>query len=200
MAIPDAPALDLWVDGNIVARNLNYKDVVNYTTINSGDRYYRLVPAGQDSSQAILRERITVRSLTKITTVFAGSKDYPGILDTQERFTYSDETKKLADSASVKFINVNMSAGECDLVDVITGNDKTLISSIGSGTLSGYTLIVSGTHTLRVVTTQNSVEVIPPFEYELKFTADPKQGYRYTFVLVGTGSNAELLKLQDDPS
>ncbi len=193
MAIPDAPALDLWVDSVRIAQNLKYKDVLPYTTINSGDRWYRLVPANQDTSKAIFRAKITVRSLTKITTVFAGSAADPGLLDTQERFTYSNESAKLHDSTDVKLINVNMSVGEVDLIDVITGGDVARITKVNSGSLSGYKKINSGSHKFTVVTSTGSIEVIPNFETVLT------TGYRHSYILVGDASSAELLKLQDDP-
>lgn len=198
-AVSDGPAVDIWSDGNKIKENISFKGYTPYLEINAGDRFIRITPTGQDTSKAIFRQRTSFRSFTKMTMVFFGlaANDNVGAVLTQERFTYSDETAKLVDSADVKLINVN--AGEVPIVlvdgttDGISG--KQLIGGpINSGGLSAYVRIAAGTYKFYVGT--SGVEVTNK-SFELKNKT------RYSFILVGsaaTPENSELLTLQDDPN
>ncbi len=197
-AVSDAPAVDIWVDGARVATNVSFKQASSYLTINAGERIIDVTPTGQDTTNSVYRQRTSIRSFMKMTLVFyglAGNANINAML-TQERFTYSDETKKLVDSADVKVINVN--AGEVPAVLVDGTNDGVsgpqLIAATNAGSLSAYKKVKAGTY--KFYLTSSGIEVTNK-QFEIK------TGHRYSFILVGsaaTPENSEVLTLQDDPN
>jgi len=210
-AIPDAPTVDIWVDGARVASNQNYKSVVNYMVLNAGNRFIRITPAGSDTSQAIFRQLTTIRSFTKNTMIFYGFSANADVnaLVTQERFTYSDETKSLKDSAAVKLINVragetvtlNASAADgtpgSTLLGPVLGVGVTPANATDLLLLSSYKKIVADNSDSKFFVMSGATEVIS-FTEMLKYSTN--QGYRYTFILIGATPTPEVLRLQDDPS
>jgi hypothetical protein len=194
-AVPDAPAVDVYVEGEKVASSVTYTGFSNYLEIKSGNRFLRLVPAGGDTSSAVFRRLVSVRSFTKITMAFFNTVDDIMLLATQERFTYADETSKLVDSAAVKLINLN-SGG--DAVRFARKIDETtheaLPPAANAGSLSAYWPVLAEFNEFYLVNAQNPQQRLLPFEAELK-----KPGYRYSILFVGTSLSREVLVLQDEP-
>ena len=188
-AVPDAPAVDIWVDGDKVLSGVPYKAASEYLVVNSGNRFLRLVPAGGDTSSAVFRRMVSVRSLTKMTMAFANSAADPALLITQERFTYADETSKLVDSCDVKLINLS---GTGEALALENTNDEVLIPAVNAGSLSAYTRLMAGSTDFYVVRGNGSRAV--EFSFNLQ-----KPGYRYSFVVVGNAGGLEVLTLQDEP-
>ncbi len=197
-AIPDGPAMDIWVDGEAVVTNVNYMGYSGYLTVNSGNRFLRVVPAGADSSAAIFRQLVSVRSLTKMTIAFANSKDDVSLLITQERFTYADETSMLTDSTDLKLINLSNTGVPYKLQRKVSDQDyEDMIAAIDKNVLTPYLRFSAeqnGFAGFAIATGGNSRVV----EFDHTFQ---KPGYRYTFIIVGPDSQSNLgaIRLQDEP-
>ncbi len=194
-AVPDAPAVDIWVDNEAIATGVSYKNASGYLTVNSGNRFFRVVPAGQDTSNAVFRRLVSVRSLTKMTVAFFNTVSDVMILMTQERFTYSDETSMLVDSCDVKLINLN-SRGEAFGISKSLGEAgyDQIIAPVAAGSLSAYNLIPAQSGEFYASRENGTVDLDSQFQ----FTFD-SPGYRYTFIIVGDSGQLEVLRLQDEP-
>lgn len=200
-AVPAAQPVDIWIDDQKFLPNLAYKAAGSYQLVPSGDRFIRVVPAGLDSSNAIFRRKVSVRSYTKMTVAFYGSGADPLMLLTQERFTYADETSVLKDSADVKLINLNSSGNVFGFYrgpeGAPFGDLEELIEPYGYGELSPYVRLdatAGGPYHVG-----NPVDVIilkdvTGANFNLK-----TPGYRYTIIVTGDGSTKEALVLQDEP-
>lgn len=196
-AVSDAPAVDIWVDDEKVLSGVNYKDNSDYLTINSGNRFLRVVPAGADTAQSVFRRLVSVRSLMKITMAFFQNVDDIELLSTQERFTYADETTSLADSseAALKVINLNFDGIRYGIAKSVEGNNyESLVAPVPAGLLSAYEIIPAQSATCFI--SRENGTVITPSQFDHDFQA----GYRYSFIIVGTGEQEELdvLRLTDD--
>lgn len=192
-AVPDAPAVDIYVDNEKVVSNAGYKAFSGYLKVNSGNRFLRVVPAGADTSSAVFRRLVSVRSLTKMTMAFYNSVADVSLLITQERFTYADETSKLADSSDIKLINLAGTGEALALQKKI--DDQTVeewIPEVNAGSLSAYNRFPAGTVDFYVARSNNSRAA--EFNFELK-----KPGYRYSFIVIGNSGGLEVLTLQDEP-
>lgn len=192
-AVPGAPSVDIYVDGDKVVSSVGYKGFSNYLEIKSGNRFLRLVPAGGDTSSAVFRRQVSVRSFTKITMAFFNIVDDVQLLATQERFTYADETSKLLDSCDVKLININTDGAAVKLAvkEGETGS-RDLIPSVAGGSLSSYRRVFAESNEYYLVNAQNSRVVTFPFEFK-------KPGHRYSVIMIGTSVDRDVLTLQDEP-
>ncbi|MCZ7558210.1 MAG: DUF4397 domain-containing protein [Bacteroidia bacterium] len=192
-ASPDAPSVDVYVDEIKVVSSVGYKGFSNYLEVKSGNRFLRLVPAGGDTSQAVFRRQVSVRSFTKITMAFHGSATDVQLLATQERFTYADETSKLVDSCDVKLININ-SGGDAVKLAVKEGETgaRDIIPSVNMASLSSYRRVLSESNEYYLINANNQRVVTIPFEFK-------KPGYRYSVLFIGTSLSREALVLQDEP-
>jgi hypothetical protein len=191
-AFQDAPAVDIWLDGEKIVSNATYKSVSAYDAkIKAGNRFVRLVPAGSaDTSQAIFRRLVSFRSFMKMTAIFFDNNAEWEFLLTQERFTYADEWSKLADTSSVKLINVNSGLTPIKMVKE-SASGATVVGPVGVFTLSPYTNIINGTYKFFIVTATGDEMK------SLDFTLEPKK--RYSFIVVGSLASPEVLTLVDDP-
>ncbi len=192
-AVPDGPAVDIWVDGKVEAANVSFKGYSGYLTINSGNRFLRVVPAGADSSAAVFRQLVSVRSLTKMTMVFYNSVAEVGLLITQERFTYADETSKLVDSTDVKLINLANTGLPYKLQRKVSDDVYAdMIAPLAAGSLTAYKRLLAEENSFAIATEGNSRVV--EFDYNFQ-----KQGHRYTVVVVGNTGSLGAIQLQDEP-
>lgn len=200
-AVPQAQPVDIWIDNEVFLPNLAYKAVDTYHQVPSGNRFLRVVPAGMDSSNAIYRRSVSMRSLIKMTIAFYGTGGDPQMLITQERFTYADETSMLVDSADVKLINLNSSGNVFGLYQGPEGaplGDLTqLIPNVGYGALTSYIRLDANPGGPFHVA--NPVDIITLKNATGGNLQLQKGGYRYTVIVTGDDGVKEAIALQDEP-
>ena len=192
-AVPDGPAVDIWVDAEKVVSGASYKTASTYLTVNSGNRFLRVVPAGADTSAAKFRRLVSVRSLTKMTMAFFNTIDDPSLLITQERFTYADETSMLADSCDVKLINLANTGITYRLQHKVGDQDYETLMTAATASLSAYNRVPATISDFSVADNTSGARVV-----EVMQTLQTP-GYRYSFVVVGNAGGLECLVLQDEP-
>lgn len=193
-AVPEGPPVDIWVDDEVAAANVNYKSASGYLTVNSGDRFLRLVPAGADTVESVFRRRVSVRSYTKITMAFFGAMEDVALLSTQERFTYADETSELVDSADVKLINLANTATPYKLQREVSENTyEDIVPGVAAFTLSPYVRVLAEANNFAVASASTNARAV---EFAHTFA---KPGYRYTIIVVGNTGAVDVLRLQDEP-
>jgi hypothetical protein len=187
----DNGSMDIWLDSKVYASAIAFKGNTPYITVPSGDHFVRIVPSGQDTAKAVFRQATSFRSLYKMTAVFAGSAAASDIilLTTQERLSYADETTKLVDSADIKLININVGGLPVSLAQ---GASRTeMFAELTSPNLSIYHRFKTGSYDFYLLNAAKA---------DLKnFQMDLVPHYRYTFVVVGTGTDVDVLRLQDEP-
>ncbi|MDH7515994.1 MAG: DUF4397 domain-containing protein [Bacteroidota bacterium] len=193
-AVKDVPAVDIWIDEQKVFSGLAYKANTPYIAdIKAGTRFIRVLPAGNgDTTQAIFRQLVSLRSFMKMTAVFYGPDAMTiGLLITQERFTYADELKPLGDTlSSVKLINVNVSEERLTLNEGSPSGPR-LIGPVAAYSLSPYTMLPVGQRTFYLMTEGGN-----EMKSLVDFNLQPKT--RYSFIAVGDLANPDLLTLIDD--
>jgi len=182
-AVPNAGAMDIYADADKIASNVGYKGYSQYLSVNSGNRFLRLVPAGQDTSNAVFRQLVSVRSLTQITMAFYNAAEDVQLMSTQERFTYADETSMLQDSCDVKVLNLN-SRGEAFGIsyEVSEGNYEVLLNPVDAGSLSAYNRVLAMPQSQNYYAARTGGVVLLDSKFS---SALETPGYRYTFVIFG---------------
>ncbi len=53
-ASPDAPAVDVIIDGAVVATNLNFGDVTDFISVSPDEHQIQVVPSGSDAASAVI--------------------------------------------------------------------------------------------------------------------------------------------------
>ncbi len=213
-AIPGGPAIDISIDGTLIATGKAAKQATSYLKIGSGDHQMVILQSG--TTTQLYSSKITLVSLTQQSFVVYDDAAAPKVLQTIERYTYSDEGKALADSnrAAVKFIHVIKGTGAVQLhVDALNGpailtgplDNNSLPTSNGFayGTPSQYTMppiysLTAGTYNFYPATVAGLEILLPPNFPNNSFQQKVDKGVRYTFVFMGTSVDADVLVLTDD--
>lgn len=177
-------AIDIWIDWQKVASNVDYKSFIDYRDVQSGNRWLKITDAA--TGDTLLTEKTSIRSLTQMTIFF-----YPGQTGTayyiaQEKFTYANEETTISpDSSKVKVINLT-NVPVTFVRDDWTG--PTVIDEVAAGTLTPYRNFITGSFSMFVVSKGSQVASTP---------VTPSAKKRYTYFLMG-GGTPYLLVLSDN--
>jgi len=140
-AIPDAPAVDVFVDGDPVLEGVEFTDVSDYLELEPGEYTFAVAPAGEGRQGAILEQQATLESNTAY-TVAAG-----GRLDSPEVFLFVDQTEAPSgDQARLRAVHLSPDA---PAVDVAADGDV-LVEGLEFGNASDYLDVPAGSYTLEI--------------------------------------------------
>lgn len=117
-ASPDAPAIDVLVDGLMVAENVSFETATEFVPLTPGEHQIQVVPTGEDAAAAVLDESIEVDSEEAYTVAVANR------LNELELVMIQSNTSALEDSSQsrVRLVNLSPDSGEVDLFQ--TGGDQ----------------------------------------------------------------------------
>lgn len=183
---PDAPAFDVFVDGELLAENVAFGETSTYETLTAGEFTVGLAPAGRGAGSIIATLPLTMEDSSSGYSVVAyGEGLLPSLVLVRD-----DLTSTPARSGRVTFVNaysVNESLNLVDLgpnrelnVDATTGaiTDPVLASAVAEGASTEALVLPEGQHTLAIVDQQNNI-VLRLREFEV-----PRETSQ-TMVLVG---------------
>lgn len=140
-ASPDAPAVDVLVNGSAAFTNAAFKGVTNYASLDAGSYSVAVVPAGQTAPQVI-----------SATLPLDAGKDYTvvalGKLANIEPLVLTDNnTLPAAGKAHVRFVHASPDA---PAVDVAVKGGPVIFSNVAFKGVGDYTPVDSGTYNLEV--------------------------------------------------
>jgi hypothetical protein len=146
---PDAPNIDIYVEGERVREGISYGTVTDYRDLPPGTYTVQVVPAGEDPSEAVLEE-----------TVEAGDEDptIDGLLavigevaaeNQPLEALFLDDDNSPVDPGTAR-VRVLHASPDAPAVDVVAGeNGDALFENVGFGE-SGYTEVPEGEYTLDI--------------------------------------------------
>lgn len=163
-ASPDAPAVDIYVDDNLVAENLAFTEATGYLPLQAGTYNVKIYGTGTTASPVIDTD-VEVPSGTRLTIAAIGSMDDLRLLPIPE-----DITPSTAQGAFVRVVHLSPDA---PAVDVTLQNGAVLFQDVEFGEVTNYANIPRGVYTLQirptgstsVVMTISNVEIMPNFYY-----------------------------------
>jgi len=139
---PDAPAVDVIIDGASVAQNIAFGTVTDYFPLPSGDHQVQIVPTGTAASSAVIDEQVSLDGGGAY--IFAAT----GLLKDLKAKTYQVDLDKLdAGKARVRLIHLSPDAGNVDLF--VAGGDK-WFDNVDFPNASDYKDIDAATYDLEV--------------------------------------------------
>ncbi|AXR81718.1 putative lipoprotein [Natrarchaeobaculum sulfurireducens] len=142
---PDAPDIDVYIDGELVREGISYRTVTDYRDLEPATYTIQVVPTGEDSTEAVLEETVEIEegdsTLAAIGEVAAENQPLEALL------LEDDNSPVDPDTARVRVVHVSPDA---PAVDVVAGeNGDTLFENVAFGE-SGYTEVPDGEYTLEI--------------------------------------------------
>ncbi|WP_406686885.1 DUF4397 domain-containing protein [Rossellomorea vietnamensis] len=177
-AVPDAPNVDVYVNGNRVLRDVAFKDVSDYLTLPAGKYHIDVYPAGT-SVTTVISKKVKIDP-GKIYTLAA-----VGTLNKMQLLPYLDEPTVPSGETKVKFIHLSPDAPAVDIA--VKGGDV-IFPDISFKQATDYLGLMPMTVNLeaRVAGSKNSVLSVPNVKLS------PNQAY--TIVAVGLANGTPELE------
>ena len=107
---PDAPAVDIWLDGGVVLSDVPYKTVSDYLELPSGSHRIQITPAGE-TEPVVIDATVEFESdsaYTVAATGFLGDDDLQPLVLVDDRFTTME-------TAKIRFVHTSPDAPAVDI-------------------------------------------------------------------------------------
>jgi hypothetical protein len=141
-ASPDAPPVDVYADGSLIARNLAYKQLTNYVPVMPGEYNIQVFPAGQKQAP-VINSNLVIPPESSITVAASGMLSDISLLPIREAYMPMVDRR----SSYVRFAHLSPNA---PAVDITLPDGTKLFSNIGFRQHSNYISANPGTYTLLV--------------------------------------------------
>ena len=177
-AVPDAPNVDVYVNGNRVLRDVAFKDVSDYLSLPAGKYHIDVYPAGT-SVTTVISKKVKIDP-GKIYTLAA-----VGSLNKMQLLPYIDDPTVPNGETKVKFIHLSPDAPAVDIA--VKGGDV-IFPDVSYKQATDYLGLTPMTVNLeaRVAGSKNSVLSVPNVKL------NPNQAY--TIVAVGLANGSPELE------
>jgi hypothetical protein len=178
-ASPDAPAVDVMVDGARAIANLAYGESVGYVDLPAGSHEVAVVPAGAGPEAAVLAATLDLAADKAYTVMAVGQ-----FANLAPLVLVDERAGPAGDQAWVRFVHTSPDA---PAVDVAVVGGPTLFSNVAFGEASAYLPAPAGTMDLvvRPAGTDTDVLTVPGVTLE--------GGKVYTVAAIGLAGGAPTL-------
>ena len=151
---PDAPAVDILVDGQRAISNLAFKGATEYASLPAGQRDVQVTPAGQNEN-AVIAAQLPVQAGQDATVVAVGRVANIGALPLPD-----DNRAPAAGKAKVRFVHASPDAPN---VDIAVAGGPVLFANVAFRGVAGYSEVDAGTYSLevRAAGSQNVALTVP---------------------------------------
>jgi len=134
-ASPDAPAVDVFVDGNAVLEDVVFGTISDYLELDPGEYRIEVAPAGQGRGAAVIQTTASVSAGTFYTVAAVGR------LDDIEAGIFRDATTRLR---AIHFVP------GAPAVDVAVADGPVLFEGVEFGTVTDYLTVNPGHYDIEV--------------------------------------------------
>jgi hypothetical protein len=174
---PDAPPVDVRLNGTVVLRDVSYSTVGSYATVPAGAARIEVVPAGA-TTPVVIDATVTLAADTVYTvaaTGLVGSSDLRALVLTDDRTT--------GGQAKVRFVHTGPDA---PAVDVAVTGGPVLFANVPFRGSSAYAGVNAGVYDLEVRVAGTSTVALPLPGVRLE------AGRNYTVFAIGLLANRSL--------
>ncbi len=172
-AVPDAPAVDIWMDGSLAIRGLSFGTVSDYAPISAGKHSVMLFPSGmsQPGTEVLSGELEDVKAGQDYTLVATGqlSGVHAMVLDDTTSAPGRDQCK----------VRVVHASPDAPAVDLAVRGGPVLFKNVSFRQATPYKEVKAGMVNLEVRPTGSNNVVMSIPDYTLS------SGSLYTFVALG---------------
>jgi hypothetical protein len=184
-AAPNAPSVDIYANGSLIASDLVYKEYSDYLPVPSGNYNIRVYPAGQMNTP-VINTNIFVPANSVFTIAAIGTLPDISLYPIQE-----PPNGQNSGEACVRFIHLSPNAPN---VDIKLPDGSTVFRNVGYKNISSYVCVPGGSYTFNVTPTGTDDVVLTVPDVPL----DSNNFYSiYAVGLVGETPSLEALMLQE---
>jgi hypothetical protein len=177
-ASPDAPNVDIWVNGSVAVSNLAFKEATDYIALPAGDYDIAVTPTGGTAADAVIEATLTLEGGMDYTVAAVGqvAEIAPLVL----------EDNNAAPAAGKAHIRVVHASPDAPAVDIAVAGGPVLIENLAFPTASDYLPVDAATYNLEVRPTGTDTSALDING----FVAE--SGTVYTIFAVGLVSDGSL--------
>lgn len=180
-ASPDAPAVDIWINGEVAVENLAFGDATEYVSLPGGDYDVAVTPNGGEAGEAVIEATLTLENGKAYTVAAVGE------VAAIEPLVLEDNLAAPADGKA--HVRVVHASPDAPAVDVAVTDGPVLIEVLAFKADSGYLPVDATTYDLEVrpAGTEDVAIEIAGFNAEA--------GTVYTVMAIGMAGDGSLTVL-----
>jgi Domain of unknown function (DUF4397) len=191
LASPDAPGVNILLDGKSVATNMPPGSSTGYISVTSGSRHIQLVPATGSSTTPILDERLSISALANQTLLVTGA------VAAIKPIVLSDGgTAAVTGDGYVRVFNASSTIGSSDVYIVPAGTSLTGVKAVASNLPfdqgTSYQAVGAGNYEVFLTTPQSTSVNLNTGSLNLAANAD-----QTVVVLDNSAGGSTFLQLTD---
>lgn len=154
-ASPDAPPVDIYADGNLIVKNLAYKQLTNYVSVKPREYTIQVFPTGQKTNP-LINGKLTVPPKNSYTVAAIGRLSNIGLLPIMEIYMPMVDKR----NSYIRFAHLSPNA---PAVDITLPDGTKLFSNVKYKEYTDYISLPPGNYTLQVkpAGTNNVVLTVP---------------------------------------
>jgi hypothetical protein len=152
-ASPDAPAVDVWVNGEVALSGVTFGQFSGWLALPAGDYQIQVTPAGQGAESAVIDANVTVESGTAYHIAAAGY-----LADIAPQVYTADLSQTDDGNARIRVIHASPDA---PAVDVALAGGDVLISGLAFPDASEYLQVPAGTYDFEVRASGTTTVALP---------------------------------------
>lgn len=169
-ASPDAPSVDVYVDGKPAFKGASFKDVTDYAALAPGEKTVQIFASSANGKgKPVLEQKLTVEAGKDYSVVALGEVDNLSVLALEDQ-------KGSGDKAGLRAIHASPDAPP---VDIAVKNGDVLIKNLAFGQKSDYLSVSPDSYNLEVRATGSDTSVLDLPNVPVK------AGDNYTAIAIG---------------
>ena len=175
---PDAPNVDVWVDGKTVLTNVAFKAVSDYLVLDAGEHTVKVTPTGA-TQPAVIDAKVTLKAKTASTVAATGLLEKKDL----KPFVTEDDRVGLHDAVKVRFVHTSPDA---PAVDVAVKGGPVLFTNVAFRKAGAYVTVDAGSYDLevRLTGTETVALAVPGVQLEA--------GTNYSIFAIGLAGDGSL--------
>jgi hypothetical protein len=138
---PDAPAVDVWVDGSMAFENLAFEQVSDYATLTADSYFIEVVPTGE-TTPVVISATLDLKANMDYTVAAVNE-----LASIEALVLEDDNTLPASNKSHVRFVHASPDA---PAVDITLPDGPAIISNIAFKDVGDYTPVDDGSYDLEV--------------------------------------------------
>ncbi|NJN15181.1 MAG: DUF4397 domain-containing protein [Oscillochloris sp.] len=147
-AVPDAPAVDVYVDGTAVAEGVGFFTASNYLPLAAGEHRIQVTAAGTPADQSVISTTVDLAAGQAYTVAASGT-----LATIEATVLQDDRTIPTAGDTKIRFVHLVPGAPAVDVRRVGADQDVPIVNNLPFQEASDYIPLLPGNYDFNIVAT-----------------------------------------------